>query len=94
MAKSGNGLSPQAIPESAKESHPSEFSRPGGNEDIGLDALKYPEKKRNLRGVMLTIGIEGDDHVIVLLEEISEPRPEGSTFSKIMGMFQEMYSMC
>jgi len=94
MAKSGNGLHSQTIPEAAEESHPSEFSSPGGNEDIGPDASKYPEKERNLGGVMLTIGIEGDRHLIALLEDILKPRPEGSTLSKIIGMFQEMYSMC
>jgi hypothetical protein len=94
MAKSGNGLHSQTIPEATEESHPSEFSSPGGNEDIGLDALKYPEKERNLGGIMLTIGIEGDDHLIILLEDILEPCPEGSTFSKIEGMFQNMDSKC
>jgi len=94
MAKSGHRFGSQAIPESAEKGHPSKFASPGGDEDIGLNASKYPEKGWDLQRIMLTIGIQSDDHLIALLEDISKPCPEGSPFSKIIGMFQKMNSMC
>jgi len=69
------------------------FDGPGADEDIRLDPLKYLEKRGNFRRVMLTIGIKGDDHLIIFLEDIPEPCPEGSTLSKIRRVFQEMRSV-
>jgi hypothetical protein len=93
MAKPCDGLDPQTIPEPTEESHLPEFCRPRGNEDIGFDVLKNLEQKRDLCGIMLTIGIQSDDHLIVPLEDRLEPRPKSGTLSKIAGMLQELNAM-
>jgi hypothetical protein len=90
MAKPCNCLYSQAIPEATEEGHLPEFCRPGGNEDIGLDVLKNPEQKWDVVRIMLTIGIQSDDHLIVLAEDPLEPRPKGGPLSKVKGMFQEL----
>jgi hypothetical protein len=47
MAKSCDRLHPQTIPEAAQEGHLPKFCSPRGNEDIGFDVLKDPEKEWN-----------------------------------------------
>jgi hypothetical protein len=80
---------PQTIPEPAKKGHSSEFSGPGGDENIGFYASKYLKKGRNHRRVVLAIGIEGDDDLIAFLYGISEPSPKGRAFPQIEGVFQD-----
>jgi hypothetical protein len=93
MAKPCNRLYPQTIPEATQESHPPKFRGPRGNEDIGFDALKNLEKEWDFGRIVLTIGIQRDDDLIIFLEDVFEPRPEGNTLSKIKGMFQELSSI-
>jgi hypothetical protein len=93
MAKPCNCPYSQAIPEAAKEGHLPEFCGPRGDEDIGLDALKNPEQEWDVRRIMLTIGIQSDDHLIVLAEDRLKPRPQGGTLSEIKGMSQELDSV-
>jgi hypothetical protein len=38
---------------------------------------------------MLAIGIHGDDHLIVLLEDVPEPCSEGNPLPKIRSVFQK-----
>jgi hypothetical protein len=93
VAETSHGLSPQPIPETTEEGHLGKFCSSGGNEDIGLDASKYLEKRWNLRWVMLGIGIKSDDHLIVFLEGILESLPESCSLSEVRGVFQEMGSV-
>jgi hypothetical protein len=93
MAKPGDCLYPQTIPEATEEGHPPKFCSPRSNEDIGFDVLKNLEQKRDFCGIMLPIGIQSDDDPIVLSEDRLEPRPKGGALSKIKGMFQELNSM-
>jgi hypothetical protein len=57
MAKTGNGLDSQPVPEATQEGHLVKFSGPGAKEDVRLDDLKDLEKAWDLCRVMLTIGI-------------------------------------
>jgi len=86
MAKPCDCLDPQTIPETAEEGHLPKSRGPRGDEDIGFDVLKNLEQKRDLCGIMLTIGIQSDDDLIVPSEDRLEPRPKGGTLSKIEGM--------
>jgi hypothetical protein len=88
-----DGFHPQTIPEATEEGHLPKFRSPRGDEDIGFDALKNLKKGWDFCRVMLAIGIQSDDHLIVLLEDILESCPKGSTLSKIEGMLQELSSM-
>jgi hypothetical protein len=93
MAKPCDSLYPQAIPEAAEEGHLPEFCGPGGDEEIGLDVLKNLEQGRDFCGIMLPIGIQCDDHLIVLSEDPLEPSPKGRTLSKIKRMFEKLHAM-
>jgi hypothetical protein len=93
MAKPCDCLDPQTIPETTEEGHLLKSRSPRGDEDIGSDVLKNLEQKRDLCGIVLTIGIQSDDHLIILLEDRLEPRPKGSTLSVIKGMPQELNFM-
>jgi hypothetical protein len=93
MAKPCDSLDPQAIPEATEEGHLPEFRGPGGDEEIGLDVFKNLEQERDFRRIMLPIGIERDDHLIVLSEDPLEPGPKGCTLSKIERMFEEFHAM-
>jgi hypothetical protein len=93
VAKPCNGLHSQTIPEAAKESHLPKLCRPGGDKDIGFDATKNFEKERDFCGIMLAVGIQSDDHLIVFLEDILESRPKGSSLSEITGVLQELDSI-
>jgi hypothetical protein len=93
MAKPCDRLHSQTIPEATEEGHFPKFCSPRGNENIGFDTLKNLEKEWDLRRIMLTIGIQSDDDLIILLEDVLEPCLEGSPFPKINGMFQELSSI-
>jgi hypothetical protein len=93
VAKPCNCLYSQAIPEATEEGHLPEFCGPGGDEDIGLDVLKNVEQEWDVGRIMLTVGIQSDDHLIVLAEDRFKPRPKGGPLSKIKGMFQELNSV-
>jgi hypothetical protein len=93
VAKPCNRLDPQAIPEATEEGHLREFCGPRGDEDIGFDVLKNIEQEWDVRGIMLSVGIQSDDPLIVSLEDPLEPRPKGGPLSKVKGMFQELNSM-
>jgi hypothetical protein len=83
MAKPCNCLYSQAIPEATEEGHLPEFCGPGGNEEIGLDVLKNPEQEWDVVRIMLTIGIQRDNHWIVFAKDPLEPCPKGSPLSKV-----------
>jgi hypothetical protein len=93
MTQSGDRPGPQTIPESAKEGHTVKFSSPGGDKDIGFDALKNSEKGWNLRGIMLTIRIKSNDDLIVFLKNVLEPRPEGCPLPKVRGVLEKKGSV-
>jgi hypothetical protein len=93
MAEPCDRPDPQAIPEATEEGHLSEFRGPGGDEDIGLDLLKNVEQEWQIGRIMLTVGIQRDDHLIVLPEDRFKSRPEGGPLAEVKGMFQEFNSM-
>src|SRR4030042_6503154 len=94
MAKPTDCFGPQTIPESTKEGHLSKLTGPGGDKDIGLNILKYPQKEWNLRRIVLAIGIEGDDNLITLLKSILATCLTGRTFPQIEGVFQDRCPIC
>jgi len=93
MAKPCDSLYTQTIPEATEKGHLPEFCGPRGDEDIGLDVLKNVEQEWDFYRIMLTVGIQSGDHLIVFSEDPLEPRPKGGTLSKIKRMFQELNSM-
>jgi hypothetical protein len=93
MAKPCDRLHSQTIPESTEKGHFPKFFSPRGDKNIRLNPLKNLEEGWDFRRIMLTIGIESDDYLIIFLEDELEPCPEGSTLPKIKGMFQESHTV-
>jgi len=87
MAEPSHCPSPQAIPETTEEGHLFKLYGSGRDENIRFNGLKYSEKEGNLRRIMLTVGIESDGHLVVLLKDMLESCPEGSALSKVGRVF-------
>src|SRR4030042_2746805 len=93
MAEPRHGFDSQTVPESAKEGHTVKFSSPGGDKDIGFDALKDFEKGRNHGGIMLTIRIKSNDDLIVFLKNVLEPRPARCPLPKVRRVLEKKGSI-